>query len=228
MKQIKKTLTFVILVSILTSCTSVKLTDNWKSENFEKTKKERILVVARAIDMDVRKSYEQKIASELRANGMNAIEAYKEFPSLKENKDRSEEEKKQLVKMFKEKGINGVLLAALKDKKVLKSSDEKIPKQQLYLGTGNIGKYGVSFTSYYNTHSVEYLTRDLIPEEDLGGSEVTIPLTSIIYVFEAMLYDLTLKEEKQLTGVFLIEVTDPSSASQVLKKVAKTISKQFE
>jgi len=176
MKQIKNSLTFVILITLLSSCASMKLTKNWESNSFENTKKEKILVASRATDIEFRKAFEQEIVSKLKNEGVNAVAAYKTFPDLKDKKNRSEEEINQIVTMFKSKGINAVLSTSLKDTKVLKSSPDK--KVSNNTSTANIGKYGVSFAGYYNVSSVEYLSRNLIPIDDLKNTEPTIELSS--------------------------------------------------
>ncbi len=128
--------------------------------------------------------------------------------------------------MFKSKGVNAILSTSLKDTKVLKSSPEK--KIDNSISTANVGKYGISFTNYYNVNSVEYLGRNLIPIDDLKDTEPTIELSSTTYVIETVLYNLLLEKDKQLVAVYLIEATDPNSASKVLKGFSKIISKQFK
>jgi len=152
MNQLKKIVPFVILVAILSSCASMKLTKSWESNSFENTKKEKILVVSRATDLEIRKAFEQEIVSKLKAEGINAVAAYKAFPDLKDKKNRSEEEINQLLAMFKSKGINAILSTSLKDTKILKSSPEK--KVSSNFSTDNIGKYGISFANHYNVTSV--------------------------------------------------------------------------
>lgn len=229
MKQINKFITILGIAVMLSSCSSIKLTDSWKSENFDETKKAKILVVARATDIDVREAYEQEIVSKLKTNGIDAIEAYKKFPSLKENKNRSEEETSQIVKMFKEEGINAVLLTALKDTKVQKSTQDTTIDD--YMSTGDIGKYGVSFTDYYDVNSIEYLSRNLRPVDNPNNPNdfgLTSELISTTYILETVFYNLTLDKKQQLVGVYVIEATDPNSAAQVLKDFTKIISKQFK
>ncbi len=209
----------------MTNCVSVKLANSWNSENFDTTKTRKILVVSRDNDMDVRTSYENAMASKLKEEGVNAVAACELFPDLKENKNRSEEEIDAIVKNFKSKGINAIILTALKDTKIEESQSQS--NSNNYISTANIGRYGISFTDYYSVHSIEYISKGLKPvyndNQDLGTK-----LSSTTYVLEAVVYDLALAKKEQLVGVFEIEATDPSSGKKVLNKFTTLISKQFK
>lgn len=226
MRKINRIVSSIIVAVVLSSCSSVKLADAWASENFDETKKNKIVVVARATDLDVRAIYEQEIVSKLKAEGIDAVAAYEAFPSLKENKNRSEEEKNQIVKMFSDEGIHAVLLTVLKDTKIQESSQENVTGDPFT--TTQKGAYGISFRGYLDVNSTSYLTRDLIPDNDLNSSGFGPELSSTTYVLEAVFYNLQLEKEKQLVGVYHIEATDPSSASEVLKGFVKIIAKQFK
>lgn len=226
MKHIYRFLVLIPMTVVLSNCASVKLTDNWESKQFSETREKKILVVARATDMDVREAYEQEMVLKLKAKGINAVAAYEAFPSLKESKNRSEEEKSQIVKMFTDEGIHAVLLTALKNTTVQEPSQERLYNDSF--SSTRIGEYGISFMSYLDVNSTSYLTKDLIPEDDyINDSGLSHELSSTTYLLEAILYDLTLEKEKQLVGVYHIEATDPKSASQVLKQFVKIVSKQF-
>lgn len=226
MKRINNFLLSILITATLSNCVSIKLTDDWESKQFNETREKKILVVARATDMDVREAYEQEMVLKLKAKGINAVAAYEAFPSLKESKNRSEEEKNQIVKMFIDEGIQAVLLTALKNTKVQESSQERLYDDSF--SSTRIGEYGISFMSYLDVNSTSYLTKDLIPENDyINDSGLSHELSSTTYVLEAILYDLTMEKERQLVGVYHIEATDPNSASQVLKGFVKIVSKQF-
>ncbi len=225
MKEIKKVTLLVVLVMFITNCASVKLANSWNSENFDTTKARKILVVARDNDMDVRTSYENAMVSKLKEEGVDVVAAYELFPDLKENKNRSQEEIDAIVKNFKSKGINAIILTALKDTKVEESQPQS--NSNNYISTANIGKYGISFTDYYNVHSIEYISRGLKPVYN-DNQDLVTHLSSATYILEAVVYDLALAKKEQLVGVFEIEATDPSSGKQVLNKFATLISKQFK
>ncbi|WP_303315737.1 hypothetical protein Q4Q34_14265 [Flavivirga abyssicola] len=225
MKEIKKVALLLVLVMFVTNCASVKLADSWNSENFDTTKTRKILVVARDNDMGIRSSYEKAMVLKLKEKGVDAIAAFELFPDLKEKNNRSQEEIDALVRNFKSKGINAIMLTALKDTKI----EESLPQNNSnnYISTANIGKYGISFTDYYNMHSIEYISRGLKPVYN-DNQDLRTQLSSTTYILEAVVYDLALAKKEQLVGVFEIEATDPSSGKKVLNKFTTLISKQFK
>ncbi len=224
MKKLNKIIALVILSSVLSNCASTKLTETWSSKDFDDTKSKKLLVVARSNDLEVRKVYEDELVSKLKTQGVDAVAANVIFPNLKEDKDRSQEEIETILSMFNKNGIKSIMLTALKDTKVKKSSTENTAD---YSSTSMKGKYGISFTDYYNVHSIEYISRNLKPV-DTNTNESVVNLSSTTYILEAVIYDLTLDSDKQLVGVYEIEATDPSSAKQVLNKFTTIITKQFK
>ncbi len=225
MKEIKKVTLLLVLVMFITNCASVKLANSWNSENFDTTKTRKILVVARDNDMDVRTSYENAMVSKLKEKGVDAVAACELFPDLKENKNRSQEEIDDIVKNFKSKGINVIMLTALKDTKVKESQPKSSSNSPI--STANIGRYGISFTDYYSVHSIEYISRGLKPVYN-DTQDTGTKLSSTTYILEAVIYDLSLANKEQLVGVFEIEATDPSSGKKVLDNFTTIISKQFK
>jgi len=224
MKKLNKTIALFVLSIVLSNCASTKLTEAWSSKDFDDTKSKKLLVVARSTDLEVREAYENELVSELKEQGVNAVAAHVKFPNLKEDKNRSQEEIDDILSMFNKNGIKSIMLTALKDTREESSS----AKSTTNYGTASIkGKYGVSFTDYYNVHSIEYISRGLKPVYN-DNQDFGTPLSSTTYVLEAVLYDITLAKNEQLVGVFEIASTDPSSAKQILNKFKVLISKQFK
>ncbi len=219
MKQIKKTLTFVILVSILSSCASVKLTDNWKSNDFNLINTEKILVIAKSKDATISKSYEKEIATRLRSRGVAAIERHLKYPFLSDNSTQTKEEIENIVQQFKKDGINGIIVTSLKDVKV----KTKIITEGGYDSyPTSTNKAFISFRAYNN--DVNSLNTLPIPETP----KTTTVLKSKTYFLEAVTYNLSLEGEKQLVGILQVDVTDPESATEVLKGFSKIVTKQFK
>ena len=91
------------------------------------------------------------------------------------------------------------------------------------------GRYGVSFVDYYNVNSIDYLTSSLRPVDRNEAPEVYDSfLQSTVYTLEAVVYDFSLPKSSQLAGVYEVEVTDPKSAKQVLKRFTSIVSKAIE
>ena len=119
-KQYLNTLLLVTSIVLLSSCSpAIKLVNSWKSNEFTATKGKKILVVAKSKDIEVRKAYESTIVKELKRKNIEAIEAYKLFPNLNEDKKRSKEEIKEVLSLFNSKGIKAIMLTSLKDTKTI-------------------------------------------------------------------------------------------------------------
>ena len=225
MKKLNKTIALLVLSIVLSNCASTKLTEAWSSKDFNDTKSKKLLVVARSNDLEVRKAYENELVSELKEQGIDAVAAHVKFPNLKEDKNRSQEEIDAILSMFNKNGIKSIMLTALKDTKIESSS----AKSATDYGSASIkGKYGVSFTDYYNVHSIEYISRNLKPVYNDNASENGFVLSSTTYILEAVVYNLTLESDKQLVGIYEIEATNPSSSQKILDKFTTLISKQFK
>lgn len=209
----------LLCVVLLSSCASVKQSDTWKSDAFDSVMSEKIVVVAKAKDTEVSKMYETKIANKLRAKGINAIERHIKYPSLKDDEGQTQEEINAIVQQFKNEGINGVLVTALKDVKVRKKiiSDDGgmsnlTPKEKSF----------ISFRAYnFDTNSQYKITTPEAPQ----GPTV---LRSKTYFLEAVTYNLSLKGEEKLIGILQVDVTDPESADKVLEGFSKLVAKQFK
>ncbi len=223
--------TVVILVVIVTTfnCAPVKLSNAWSSDNFDATKSEKILIIARSNDAEVRQAYENELTSKLKAEGINAVASYKIFPDLKDKASRTKVETEEIVKQFKAKGIQSVMLTALKDTKLMQST-QKEGGNNYNKSTINKGQYGFTFVDYYSVHSIEYISRNLRPNYNANDSNNTedIVLESTTYILEAALYDLTLEQRNQLVGAYEVQITDPNSGKQVLNKFSNLIVKQFK
>lgn len=217
----KKTNQFLLLLTIMfiSSCASVKVVDTWKSEAFDSVVSEKIIVVAKAKDTEVSKMYETTIANKLRAKGINAIERHVKYPSLKDNENQTQEEINAIVQQFKNDGINGILVTALKDVKVRK----KIMGNDG--GISNLAPKDKSFISFraynFDANSQHKMATPVAPKDP------TV-LRSKTYYLEAVTYNLSLKDEKKLVGILQVDVTDPESADKVLEGFSKLVVKQFK
>ncbi|TGV03522.1 hypothetical protein [Flavivirga rizhaonensis] len=201
-----KNFRFVILFFILLpSCSSVKLLDYWKSSDFEKTLDNRILVIAKNSDFEVRKSYETAIARELRSHGIDVIEMYEKFPGIVEDDNRTQEDVDMILKVFEKEGVNGIVLMSLKNTIETKNSDYDISKD-------------------YNEKS----SFELMSDSGSKNLPIMSELKSTTYVLEALTYDLTLENDNQLVNVCLIDVTDPKSGAKILKSFSKIVGNQFK
>lgn len=219
----KKLLALAIIL-VLSSCSSVKVTDSWKGDNLNTLSGKKILVVARSDDMVTRQRFEQEIANKLREKGIDATESYTKFPSMKHNQKRSEAEIQQVVQIIKNEGFSGILLTVLKDKskEIVTSETGGYTSGGYYPSHygGYYGGFGGYYGSVYSPYGYGY-----------GGSYVpseTRTYTSETYALETVIYNLDLPKGKQLLGVLSVDITDPKSASKVAPEYADAVSKHWK
>lgn len=223
MKNFKKVLLLIILVVSFSSCSGIKVVDSWKADNINSLKDAKILVIGRSDDMVGRQRFEQEIAERLRADGIDAMESYKKFPAMKQNKELSEEEIAQRVQIIKNEGFKGVVLTVLKDmsKEIVTSESGGYVSGGYYPSYygGYYGGFGGYYGRVYSPYGYGY-----------GGTYVpseTRTYTSETYSLETVIYNLDLEPGKQLLGVIAIDITDPKSASKVAPKYADAVAKQL-
>ena len=219
----KKLLALAIIL-VLSSCSSVKVTDSWKGDNLNTLSGKKILVLARSDDMVTRQRFEQEIANKLREKGIDATESYTKFPSMKHNLKRSEAEIEQVVQIIKNEEFSGILLTVLKDKskEIVTSETGGYTSGGYYPSHygGYYGGFGGYYGSVYSPYGYGY-----------GGSYVpseTRTYTSETYALETVIYNLDLPKGKQLLGVLSVDITDPKSASKVAPEYANAVSKHWK
>ncbi|MFP2997547.1 hypothetical protein ABN763_16635 [Spongiivirga sp. MCCC 1A20706] len=221
MKHIQKLTILVLTSTLFTNCAAVKLADSWSSANFAKTKNDKLLVVARTSDAEVRKSYEDQMVLNLKQKEVNAVASYIAFPELKENKNRTEEEVNEIVQRFLKDGFESIMLTSLKEVKKL---EKNYTTPKIDIADPNYGKYGIGFTSYYSNFDG---LPDISRFNSKENQELVVPLSSTIYILEAVTYDLTVPDKDRLVRIISVEATDPESAKQVRTSFSKIVAKEF-
>lgn len=212
--------TLFLLSVLLTSCSGIKLTDSWKSDNFKVEDSETILVAANSPNIDVQKFYEFAMVQRLRAKGFKAVALHQKFPDMMYRKEeRSDAEKLEIVTRFKEANISKLLITSLKDQfttaKVIEPTSI------------------VSADNFKNKYSFVLGAEDITKLPDLQkldntelDSEIKV-IRSTTYVLEAFTYDLSLPRETQLIYASLVTIVDPKSSNQVLKSFTGLATKPF-
>ncbi len=200
---IKRALCFISIIILLSSCASTKLMDSWKSQSFDSLSSAKILVISEHPEIYVRKLYETSIAKKLRSQSINAIEAHLQFPSLE--KAETPEETTKILQLFREADVSAIILTSLKQ--TIETQNGAISSQ---IGIPETYSGKASFTSPKSNENLATIA------------------TSKTYVLEALAYNLTLEEDKQLVNVCLVDVTDPDSGDRIRKTFTKIIGDQFK
>ncbi len=206
---------------LLQGCSSVKVLDSWKSDDFSDIKNNNFLVVARSHNDQARIAFENEIVKQIKLKGHNATASYEKFGTIKPSDKESKENKDKLVQLIKKEGFNAVVLTVMKDYK----EETRVQSDGGYYTGGNYygyypRYYGGFYGYYYNPMS--YHTRGVyVPE-------TTTTSTSKLYVLETTVYDLNESGENQLVAVVTSQLDNPTSATKIAAEYVKKITARLE
>jgi len=189
----------IIVMLLLFSCSTSRITSTWKAQNVQSKKYNKILVLGliRESDRSIREKMEQHLLGDLTERGYNAICACEEFgPKAFENMTE-----KEAISKLTNSGIDAVLTIVLLDK----------TKERYYVP----GR--VYYSPYYNYHNRfwGYYTTMYDRIYSKGYYEV-----STKYFWESNLYDM---DSKQLVYSVQTQSFDPSSSETLAHEYGKLI-----
>lgn len=222
MKNTFKFIFTLALVVMISSCSSIKVVDSWKSETASSIKDNNVLVVARTQNKQARIAFEQAMANQMRANGIKATESFRKFPNMLPDEKLSEEKLNNFKAFLDNEGFDGIAVTVVKD---MRESTQTSEQGGYYAGASYYPSYYPSyyggFYGYY-AHPMSYSTY---------GSYVpsTYTTTTIkTFIVETVVYDLAQPEEKQLVAVVTSQIEDPQdvtrNAEEYTKKVAESLN----
>ncbi len=209
MQTIYKLLGIGIVLILLSSCSSVKVTDSWKNLEVLDIKNKKVMVVSKTDDKAARMRFEKDLVQHLNKNGYQSVESYVMFPKSSPTKELNESEIVEIKKTLKDKGVDVVIVTVLKDcEEYTKTTTRNNTSYTMYPSYYGLGYYR-GFYRYYGTVYVE-------------SDPVTMITTEAKkYTLETVVFDLTQPEEKQLLSVITTEIDDP----QILRTVSIDFSK---
>ncbi len=190
-----RVLLYLVLVAILSSCSAVKITDDWKSTDIGTIREGKTLVVNVSERLQVRTIAEDRITADFKKYGVNATQSYLVFSDLHLSKKMKPKQIQRFKKEIVEKGYDNVVITRLVD-------FEKMRNHIPGYTTANYYNVYNRFGYYWGTHAYVVHHR--------GFNTV-----SKTYTLETVVYNLTLPEDKQLISVTTSEITDPGSISSV-------------
>lgn len=226
MKKVFNLLALFLVLIFVSSCSGVKVLDSWKSDNLADIRDNNILVIARTENKQARIALEQQISESLRAKGIKATESFRELPDFNhDNKELTDEQKKNFENFLTNEGYNGVILTVLKD---MRETTETYQDGGYYAGAtympaygGYYGGYYGGFNSYYY-HPMSYSTYgSYVPSS-------TTTYTTKTYILETVIYDLTKDPKSQLAAVVTTQIEDPQdmtkNAAEYTEKVTSALT----
>jgi len=144
----------VILALLLVGCSSTKISDSWEASNIDEPPAKKILLIAIAKDPVTRRFFEEHFVAEASEKGVEVIPSFKFAPHATDL-----DEKEEIIKILKESGADGVLIAQLR------SIDEKsgyVPNRLSWFPDAGSSAlfYDYYFESYRAIHRPGYIGSD--------------------------------------------------------------------
>ncbi|WP_109097428.1 hypothetical protein [Aquimarina sp. AU58] len=216
MKTINKILGITMGMTLLFSCSAVKVTDSWKDVKTPSIKEKNIMVVSKTDNEVARTRFEKDMVLTLNHKGYQSVESFVVFPGSISTNEMSEDEIKEIKEKLKKSGIDVVIMTVLKDCQEYTETITTGTTYQLntYPTFYRRGYYG-GFYRYYGT---VYIQSDPITTVTSLGKK---------YILETVVYDLSLPEEKQLLSVITTVLDNPETLSTTSKDFSKKIVKEL-
>ncbi|WP_299160267.1 hypothetical protein [uncultured Tenacibaculum sp.] len=216
MKTLRYIFGTLLLSIIIVSCSSVKTVRTWKRTDPLNLKEKTVIVFSKTNNNAIRTQFENDLTTRLKENNIKSIESYTLFPKIDISKKLNKFEKKELVKEFRNKGIDIVVLTVLKDtQKYTKTTTSGSGYSMRNYPVYNYNRYYGGFYSYYN--------RGFYQSESLN----TITYEGKIYILETVIYDLTKSEENQLIFVITTEIDNPKTLGTISEDFSKRVVEQL-
>ena len=217
----KKSIQIVLVLLVLSGCSSIKVIDAWKSDNIASLEASQILVIARADNQLARVSFEQEIAKQVTAAGLTAVESHKKFTTHNPDQKLSEQQVNSLKQQIIDAGFNGVVVTVLKD---LQTTTRVTEEGGYYTGGYTGGPYYSYYPGYYGGfygyygNAMSYATYGNYVPTTISTQ------TSKTYILETVIYNLTQPEEEQLIAVVTSKMDNPQDVTSTAKKYAKAVA----
>ncbi|WP_303315715.1 hypothetical protein Q4Q34_14325 [Flavivirga abyssicola] len=211
MKTINKILGILILIVMVTSCSTVRVVGTWDNSKELNLNNKRIMVISKTDDHVIRSQFESDLVNKLREYGLNSMESLTVFSKIDTEVKLNENEVQKIVDDLKNKGVDIIILNTLKDtQEYSRTETAGGGYSTLYFPTYFRGPNG-TFYRYYSSIHVK------------SEPESTITYTGKKYILETVIYDLTKTDNEQLISVITTEIDNPKSLGTISKDFSKRI-----
>ncbi len=201
-----KNLIYFLLAALLFSCSSTRMVDSWKSDDYANYKPRKVLVVGITENLTARKIFEEQLKNELIARNTQAVESYDVFEFSFMNDKQTKEDIDKEVEKLSNNGFDAVLISTVKgvDEKTSYSGDTFVRDY-----------YWRRFGRYYYLYQDVYFVEGYYSKYN-------------VYHIEATLYDLKEDSDKSLVWVASYNMVDPYSIETSVNDYVEAIIKALE
>jgi hypothetical protein len=190
----------------LSSCSSSKFVNQWKSPDFVSYEANKVLVIGITPDMSTRKMYEQSLVSSLAKNGVRAVKSIDFFEKFFSEAKKTQEQLNEIESQLMEAGFDTVLFS------VVTGSENKVTAVQSF---NDISKSMGGFMDYY------YSNQHVFYREYNHDSYK-------IYHTESALYCICPGKDRELIWKGSVDIVNPQKLERSVSDYVKVLTKELK
>lgn len=196
----------LVLIFLITSCSSTKLIKSWKNPEYNLFKPKKILVIGVTPNHDARKAFEFKLITELNARKINALQSAVVFKSSFQDSKQTEKEIEAQVDRLLSKDYDTVLVSLVKGLDDNQAYGSKSSKTDYHLRR---------FMLYYFAYQDAYFKQDYYNRYKVFNIETSI-------------YNLRKDSNKSLVWQASFDLIDPNNTTKTIDSYVKKLIKILE
>lgn len=196
----------VLFIGMLCACSSSKLVNEWNSPDYVNFEANKVLVIGMAQDKELRRQFEEELASELEKNNVVAVRSVDFFEQSFTDERQSEAELDSVEAQLLEAGFDAILFS-----KVVGSQDKVTTIQ-------SVRDLADSFKSF---------KEDYYRSQDLYGNGPSLEYYKL-YHAETNLYCICPGEERELLWTGNIDVVENKNRKKSLRDYVRTLINALE
>ncbi len=204
--KISKFVLGILFVGMLYGCSSSKLVNEWKSPDTINFEANKVLVIGMAQDKELRREFEEELASELEKNNVVAVRSIDFFEKSFTDERHSEAELDAVEAQLLDAGFDAILFS-----KVVGSEDKVTTVQ-------SVRDLADSFKSF---------KEDYYRSQDLYGDKGVTEYYKL-YHAETNLYCICPEKERELLWSGSIDIVENKNRKKSMRDYVKTLINALE
>lgn len=194
-------LILILAIPLLSSCSSSKLVNEWRSPEAVNFEANKVLVIGLANDKELRRQFETELTSQLEKNNVIAVRSIDFFETAFTDERKSEEELNKIEQQLLQAGFDAILFS-----KVIGSEDKVTAVQQMR----NLNDTFRNFKE------------DFYESQDLYSSRITYE-SYTLYHAETNLYCICVEKERELLWSGNIDIVESPNRNRGIRDYIKTL-----
>ncbi len=196
----------ILITLIMTSCSSVRLTESWRNPEYQEFKPKNILIVGVTSDLEARAAFEFELMNALNARKINALQSTVVFETSFQDSKQTEADIKKQVELLLSKGYDTILVSLVKGMDGNQSFSSESPKIDYHLRR---------FIPYYLLYQEAYFKQEYYNDYKVLN-------------IEASMYNLKKDKEKTLVWFGTYDLVNPNDITKTINTYVKGVIRSLE